>query len=195
MKGIVALRSAGITWEHHRGVSFIVFPVDAPWADDEHGSYLVVHPEKPVGRGTSDDVAALTESDVPPRPLTVSEQFFQAFYAGDDARAGELANAANDPQLLSSALASAVEAGDIDLVRRCLALGADPNVVERQRKASALQLVRRGIKSASGFSAMMKKGLGAKLFATLPENTFEGMGQLTNHYDEMLRLMEAATKQ
>lgn len=125
--GRFAVRSVEITWEHHRGTSYLVFHIDG-W-DMEHGSAVVVHPDRLPAWTTYSDISDLTPSDDEPEYVpTIHDKLLDAVCANDPVAVAELRAAGADlNQLLQPPLCGAVLSHDPELVDRLLATGANPN--------------------------------------------------------------------
>lgn len=179
--------------EHHDGVSYLVFNVDCDW-EIEHGMAVVYHPEKGAEWTTADGLYDLLESDAPVEPETPpapNEELVNAVLAGDVDKARELIAQGQDindlgPQA-EPPLNMAVMSGDLALVKRLLAVGADPLLVDWEGR-TALQRARqieRTFRPKSrmvGCAILIAKFVNRKKFVKMEKQT-----------QEMVRLLEEAT--
>lgn len=185
LEGQYAIRVLSVTREHHRGVSYLVFSVDAPWSTHQYVEVFVCHPEKPVAYGNF--VEDLTPSDdaplEPPGP-TVDEQLQSALLEGDEQRTAELVAAGGDPTL---ALFAAVNLGQLEFVRRCLNAGADPTALRHGESALDHAHERQRLLNQPMFPPGM-----AKMFQKFAPGFESEAAAHQAAFDEIVRLLESA---
>jgi hypothetical protein len=133
------LTCVAIAREHHHGMAYLVFHVDCNW-EMEHGMNVVYHKDRPAAWTWDDGIDELLLSDqdvadlqLPPPP---NQQLFEALEANDARRVARLRAQGHDINDVGprrrAPLCEAVYRLDVDLVKRLLAAGADPNLRDRE---------------------------------------------------------------
>jgi hypothetical protein len=135
------LTSVEIAREHHHGMAYLVFHVDCNW-EMEHGMNVVYHKDRPAAWTWDDGIDELLLSDqdvadaqLPPPP---NQQLFEAIEANDAKRVADLRAQGHDINDVGprrrAPLCEAVYRLDVELVKRLLAAGADPNLRDRENQ-------------------------------------------------------------
>ena len=118
-----------IVREHHHGMAYLVFRVYCDW-EMEHGMNL----EDGVDNLLLSD-QDVADAQLPPPP---NQQLFEAIEANDAKRVAELRAQGHDINDVGprrrAPLCEAVYRLDVDLVKRLLAAGADPNLRDRENQ-------------------------------------------------------------
>ncbi|HEY8503922.1 MAG TPA: hypothetical protein VIL46_05030 [Gemmataceae bacterium] len=182
---------------HYRdGFSYLVFPVQCDW-EQEHGMYVVYHPSRGAEWTTADGLYDLLDAegggDEDEGEVPGNQELFDALMRGDDRRVRELVAQGHDINDVGEddpypPLCAAVEQADVGLVRRLLAIGADPNLKDFENQ-TPLQRARRMLKDLTP-----KKG--DKLMeAMMAMARKANPGVFEDHrakLEEIVRLLEAA---
>lgn len=143
LEGVQVLR------EHHDGIAYLLFPVDCDW-EQEHGMVVVYHPKTGAQWATHDGLDELIESDEPvddAEELPGNQELVEAVLEGNEEAIKRLLAQGHDINDVGEVdpyppLCAAVERLEVDLVKRLLAIGADPGLKDFEGK-SALQRARR----------------------------------------------------
>lgn len=147
-----AITRLDVTRESRGGLSHLVFHVDSDW-QDEHGLMVVYSPDTREAAWTSwDGLHDLLESDDPADQAeefvpTPHDLLLEAILTGDDAKARELVAAGADINALHPdeypPLWIAVDQLEVEEVRRLLAFGADPSLVNGDERTTPLKHARK----------------------------------------------------
>jgi hypothetical protein len=139
---VCCLERLHVSREHRGGQSFLYVSVDAAW-EAEHGFYAVYHRDRPVECTTYDGLWDLLDSDEPIEPdvpPTPNAELVGAVAANDMERARRLVATGHDVNALGTPpmppLCTAVQELDVELARRLLELGADPQLRDYEEKTA-----------------------------------------------------------
>jgi hypothetical protein len=197
LTSLAQLLNVEVTREHHNGASYLLFRVDCDW-EMEHGMNVVYHRDKPAAEwATADTVYDLLESDEPVddedlAPPPGNQELFDAVLANDEDRVRELIAQGHDINDVGEdpfpPLCYAIETEelDVDLVKRLLAIGADPNIKDYENKTAL-----RRAKSMLKIFAPKKGLLGAMMGFARQANPSQFDGYRARA-EEIVRLLEAA---
>jgi hypothetical protein len=196
LAGKFAVTRLDISREARAGFAHLAFLVDAEWEDD-HGLLVVHSPDTRETTWTTwDGLFDLLESDEP-EPAgaefvpTPHDELLEAILTGDESKARELIAAGADINALGPdeypPLWIAVDQMEVDEVRRLLAFGADPNLVNGDEKSTPLRHAKKMYRDM-GFAPSKKKD---EAFDNLMEMMKEAVGK---QYDELKTRLETIIK-
>ncbi len=148
LAGKFAVRRLEISHEARGGFAHLTFLIDSEW-QDEHGLMVVFSPDTHEATWTSwDGLYDLLESDEPMETgaefvPTPHDELLEAILTGDEAKARELVAGGADINALGPdeypPLWIAVDQMEVEEVRRLLAFGADPAIVNPDEKTTPLR--------------------------------------------------------
>ena len=186
-----------ITREHTDGMAYLIFDVDCDW-EQEHGMYVVYHPSRKRAEwATGDSVYDLLESDEPIDDVEGTppgnQELVDALLDRDEERVRQLLAAGHDINDVGvedpyPPLCMAVEELDVDLVKRLLALGADPQLKDFENR-TALQRAKLMLKT---FAPPQGDKLMQSMLAMLKQANAPALGDSESKAREIVRLLEQA---
>lgn len=186
---------AVVTREHWDGFAYLLFPVDCIW-EIEHGMFVVYHPTRGTDWATGDSLSDLLESEgsiEDAEELPPNQELLDAIYADDEIRVKELIAQGHDINALGETdpyppLCGAVEQMDVDLVRRLLAAGANPELRDPHGK-TPVQIAKRMLKDTLPKEGNKLMQVAMSLARKLNPGAFE---EIENKIAEITRLLEEA---
>jgi hypothetical protein len=195
-EGLIAcstIEKVEITREHQDGISHFIFNVDADW-EQEHGMYVVFHPSKGAKWTTADGLYDQFDHEEEEEPLlTQSAELFAAILAKDETKVQELLALGYDINDFDDEdgyppLCYAVENFEVDLVKRLLEMGADPNLKDFEGKTP--------LKHAKSLLKSFKPKKEDKFLTAMMDLARQSNPDQFQDYgakcEEMIRLLEAA---
>lgn len=205
LAGRFAVERLHITREARGGLAHLVFHIDSDW-QDEHGELVVYSPDARAARWTtwdglydlldSDEAEADPEGD-DDRPLTPHEQLIGAVLAGDDAKARELVAAGADINALGDdelpPLWVAVDQMEVELVRRLLALGADPQLANPEERTTPLKHAKRMYRDMGFAPAKNRDPMLASMMELVQQAAGPQMQEYKQRLEQIVALLEAAS--
>jgi len=179
------------------GLSHLVFHLNADWADEE-SLYIVFSPDtRKADWGYRPDLYVLLGTDDPRFLPSPHDLLLEAILTNNETRAKELVAAGADINALGveeyPPLWIAVNEMEVEEVRRLLAFGADPNLMNDDDETTALQRARKLV-IEFGFDEATEKELAEEgLFEELMEAKGGRLAALKPILEEIIALLEAAT--
>lgn len=182
--------------QHRDGVSHLVVETDCDW-EVEHGMYVVYHPATGATATDYDGVDELLsadgmEGDAEPEESSGNYEIVEALLAGNEKRVQQLLAAGHDINALGNPpyppLCMAVTQLNGDLVKRLLALGADPSLRDFENK-TALQRAKWMLKT---ITPKKDDKLRQVLLALAQQANAPGLGDPAVRLREIIALLEAA---
>jgi hypothetical protein len=179
--------------QHQDGVSRLLFSADCDW-EVEHGSYVIYHPATGAKATTADEVEEILagEEAEPCSEMPSNFELLQALQAHNEKRVQKLLAAGQDINALGNPpyppLCMAVTQMDIDLVKRLLALGADPNLRDFENK-TALQ---RAKQMHRAFDSRKGDKVSQAMLALAQSMNIPGLRDGAARTEEIIRLLQAA---
>jgi hypothetical protein len=148
LQGRFAITRVDLTRETRGGFAHLVFHIDSDW-QDSHGLMVVYSPDtREIAWTAWDGLHELLESDDPaeqPEEFvpTPHDLLLEAILTGDETRARELVASGADINALHPQeyppLWIAVDQIEVEEVRRLLAFGANPNLINEDEQTTPLQ--------------------------------------------------------
>lgn len=202
LAGRFALTRVDITREARGGFAHLVVHVDSDW-QDEHGLMVVYSPDAREAAWTgwdglydliaSDDPADAPEEFVP----TPHDELLEAILTGDEAKARDRVAAGADINALGPdeypPLWIAVDQLEVEEVRRLLAFGADPGLVNEDEKTTPLKHAK-ALYRDMGFAPSKKRDALLEGILSMakqaPANPFD---EAKRRLDAIIALLEGAT--
>jgi hypothetical protein len=196
-EGITAaahLLNVQVCRESADGMAHLLFAVDCDW-EQEHGMCVVYRNDSGADWTTIDGVYELLgdDSDEESLDLPGNQQLFQAVQDNDQKKVKQLLAAGHDINAVGQfppPLCTAVQLMDVGLVKRLLAVGADPKLKDFDNK-TPLQHARAMLKSFTP-----KKG--DKVMEAMMELAGQRLGRVAFDFkgrlEGIIRLLEAAGK-
>jgi hypothetical protein len=201
LKGRFAVTRLDIAREARGGFAHLVFHTDCEWAD-EHGLMVVFSPDTREATWTSwDGLYDLLDSDDPddgppgqefvPTP---HDELLEAILTGDEARARELVAAGVDINALGEdeypPLWIAVDQMEVEEVRRLLAFGADPALVNPDEKTTPLKHAKKMYRDMGFAPVKQKDALLGDLMSMMREAAGKQFDELKGRLEEIIALLE-----
>lgn len=183
-----------ITREHKEGLAYLVFTVECDW---EQGMYVVYHPYLPKAEwATGDSLFDLLESEEPIEEEVAppaNQELVDALLARDEQRVQQLLAQGHDINDVGvkdpyPPLCLAVEQLDVELVKRLLALGADPNLKDFENK-TALKRARLLVRT---FIPAQGDKLMQAMLAMVQQEKSPVLADYAARAKEIVRVLEAA---
>lgn len=206
LKGKFAVTRLDISREARGGFAHLVFQTDCEWAD-EHGLMVVYSPDTREATWTSwDGLYDLLESDDPndgpagdeyvPTP---HDRLLEAILTGDEAKARELAAAGADINALGEdeypPLWIAVDQMEVEEVRRLLAFGADPALINSDERTTPLKHAKKMYRDMGFAPSKQKDALLGDLMSMMREAAGKQFNELKGRLEEIIALLEGAGEQ
>jgi hypothetical protein len=201
LAGRFALTRLDITRESRGGFAHLVFHVDSDW-QDEHGLMVVYSPDAREAAWTSwDGLYDLTESDDPTEQgeeyvPTPHDELLEAILTGDEAKARELVAAGADINALGAdeypPLWVAVDQMEVEEVRRLLAFGADPNLVNDEEKTTPLRHAKKLYRDMGFAPSKKRDGLMESILSMARAASGPQFDEMKARLEEIIRLLTEA---
>lgn len=184
-----------VTRGHEGGASRLLFEVDCDW-EQEHGMYVVYHRDWGAEWTTGDgvfDLLGFEDAGEDAADASGNQELFEAVIRGDQARAEQLRAEGHDINDLGEPpsyppLCLAVHQMDVGLVRRLLAVGADLNLKDSDKKTP--------LRHARSMLKALTSGKGDKLMEAMFAIARKAHGEMFEgsraKLEEIVRLLEAA---
>lgn len=201
LAGKFALTRLDLAREARGGFAHLAFIVDSDW-HDEHGLLVVYSPDTREATWTTwDGLYDLLESDEP-EPAgqefvpTPHDQLLEAILTGDDTRARELVAAGADINALGAdeypPLWIAVDQMEVEEVRRLLAFGADPNLVNGDEKTTPLKHAKKMYRDMGFAPSKKKDSLMDGLMTMMKEAAGPQFEEMKSRLETIIALLEGA---
>jgi uncharacterized protein DUF6985 len=186
------LSDVRICRESAEGVAHLLFEVDCDW-EQEHGLCVVYRKDTGADWTTFDSVDELlgVEHDEEDFEPSGYQELFQAVRADDQKKVQQLLAAGHDINAVGQfapPLCMAVQLMDVGLVRRLLAVGADPKLKDFQNK-TPLQHARDMLKT---FAPPKGDKVMEAMLALAGQRLGPVMGDFKGKLEEIIRLLEGA---
>jgi hypothetical protein len=189
-----------LTREARGGFAHLVFHIDSDW-QDEHGNLVVFSPAARTAQWTTwDGLYDLLDSDEPDedadRPQTPHEELMDAIWDGDEAKARELVAAGADTNALASdecpPLWVAVDQMEVELVRRLLEFGANPNLANTEERSTPLKHAKRMYRDMGFSPSKNADPMMASMMALMQQAAGPAMQEYKQRLEQIVSLLEAA---
>lgn|GEM_PF-2326783 len=200
LKDRFAVLRFDITREARGGFAHLVFHIDSDW-QDEHGVLVVFSPAaRTVQWTTWDGLYDLLDSDEPDedadRPQTPHEELMDAIWDGDEAKARELAASGADVNALADdecpPLWVAVDQMEVELVRRLLEFGANPNLANEDERSTPLKHAKRMYRDMGFAPSKNADPMLASMMELMQQAAGPAMQEYKQRLEQIVALLEAA---
>ncbi|MDB5312908.1 MAG: hypothetical protein JWO38_7110 [Gemmataceae bacterium] len=201
LRGRFGVTRVELTRQHRGGFAHLVFTLDSDWQDD-HGLLVVYSPDTRVATWTSyEGLFDLIPTDDPPagedeHVLTAHDELVEAVLNGDEVRARELVVAGADINAVAPdeypPLCMAVDQLEVEEVRRLLAFGADPNLVDPEEKKTPLKMAKRTYREMGFGAAKKKDALFEAMMTMAREAAGKQFAEMKTRLEEIIQLLEGA---
>ncbi len=198
LKGHFALLQVDIAREARGGFAHLSFVVDSYW-QDENGLVIVYSPDTCIAAWTTwDSLSELLESDEPQDEFlpTPHDDLLRAILIGDEELARELVASGADINALGTTeyppLWIAADQMEPDEVRRLLAFGANPKLVNNDTLTTALEHARELYQEMSLDPASSRDPSAQSVLELIRQSIGNPFDELKLRIEEVVRLLEAA---
>lgn len=199
LKNRFAVVRFDITREARGGFAHLVFHIDSDW-QDEHGNLVVFSPAARTAQWTTwDGLYDLLDSDEPEeadRPQTPHEELMDAIWDGDEAKARELVAAGADTNALAAdecpPLWVAVDQMEVELVRRLLEFGANPNLANTEERSTPLKHAKRMYRDMGFAPSKNADPMLASMMELMQQAAGPAMQEYKQRLEQIVALLEAA---
>lgn len=201
LAGKFAVTRLDIAREARGGFAHLTFHVDSDW-QDEHGLMVIYSPDTCEATWTTwDGLYDLLESDEPEPEgqefvPTTHDELLEAILTGDEAKARELVATGADINALGPdeypPLWISVDQMEVEEVRRLLAFGADPNLVNGDEKTTPLKHAKKMYRDMGFAPSKKKDDVFDNLMTMMKEAVGKQYDELKERLETIINLLEGA---